>query len=156
VHTIGMGYDIHKVVPGRKLVIGGVHVPFFKGLWGHSDADVLVHAVIDAVLGAFMLGDIGKHFPDTDPQYMGVSSVELLARVEAKVAPLGKIEYIDTTIVAERPRMAEHTEAMREKIAGALKMPAERVSIKAKTSEGIGPVGEGLAIEAYAIALVER
>jgi 2-C-methyl-D-erythritol 2,4-cyclodiphosphate synthase len=151
-----MGYDIHKISPGRKLVIGGVEIPFFKGLWGHSDADVLVHAVIDAVLGAFALGDIGRHFPDTDPEFEGISSLDLLARVEAKIAPLGRVAYVDSTIVAERPRMAEHIDGMREKIAGALKVPVEKISIKAKTSEGIGPVGEGLAIEAYAIALVER
>jgi 2-C-methyl-D-erythritol 2,4-cyclodiphosphate synthase len=156
VYTIGTGYDIHKISPGRKLILGGVEVPFFKGLWGHSDADVLVHAVIDAVLGAFALGDIGRHFPDTDPAYEGISSLDLLARVEAKVASLGHVANIDSTIVAERPRLAEYIDAMRANLAGALKLPVEKVSVKAKTSEGLGPVGEGLAIEAYAIALVER
>ena len=155
-HTIGMGYDIHRIGTGRKLVLGGVDVPFFKGLWGHSDADVLVHAVIDAVLGAFALGDIGRHFPDSDPAYEGISSLELLSRVEAKVAQLGKIDHIDSTIVAERPKLAEYVDLMRANLAGALKLPVEKISIKAKTSEGLGPVGEGLAIEAYAVALVER
>ena len=151
-----MGYDIHRIGTGRKLVLGGVDVPFFKGLWGHSDADVLVHAVIDAVLGAFALGDIGRHFPDSDPAYEGISSLELLSRVEAKVAQLGKIDHIDSTIVAERPKLAEYVDLMRANLAGALKLPVEKISIKAKTSEGLGPVGEGLAIEAYAVALVER
>jgi len=155
-HTIGMGYDIHRLGPGRRLVVGGVDIPFPRGLVGHSDADVLSHAIIDALLGAFMLGDIGRSFPDSDAAYKDISSVDLLARVRERIAPLGKIGYIDSTIVAEAPRMAEHIDAMREKIAAALRVPAEKVSIKAKTAEGLGPVGDGLAIEAYAIALAER
>lgn len=152
---IGMGYDVHRLAPNRKLIIGGVDIPFFRGLWGHSDADVLVHAVIDAILGAFSMGDIGTHFPDSDAQYKGVASTELLARVREKSAALGRIQNIDSTIVAERPKMAPHIEAMRNRIAGILQVPVERISIKAKTAEGTGPVGEGLAIEAYAVALVE-
>jgi 2-C-methyl-D-erythritol 2,4-cyclodiphosphate synthase len=150
-----MGYDVHRLAPNRKLIIGGVDIPFFRGLWGHSDADVLVHAVIDAILGAFSMGDIGTHFPDSDAQYKGVASTELLARVREKSAALGRIQNIDSTIVAERPKMAPHIEAMRNRIAGILQVPVERISIKAKTAEGTGPVGEGLAIEAYAVALVE-
>jgi len=156
VHTIGMGYDIHRLGPGRSLVVGGVDIPFPKGLVGHSDADALIHAIIDALLGAFMLGDIGRTFPDGDAAYKDISSVELLARVRERIAPLGTIGYIDSTVVAEAPRMAQHIDAMREKIAATLRVPAERVSIKAKTAEGLGPVGDGLAIEAYAIALSER
>lgn len=155
-HTIGMGYDIHRLGPGRKLVIGGIEIPFPRGLVGHSDADVLIHAIIDALLGAFMLGDIGRLFPDTDPTYRDIASTELLSRVREKIAPLGTIGYIDSTIVAEEPRMAPHLEAMREKIAATLGVPADKVSVKAKTSERLGPVGERLAIEAYAIALAER
>lgn len=152
---IGIGYDIHRLVPNRKLVLGGVDVPFFRGLWGHSDADVLVHAIIDATLGAFSLGDIGSHFPDSDVQYKGVASTDLLARVQEKIAALGTIQNIDSVIVAERPKMAPHIGAMRERIAGVLGIPVERISIKAKTAEGTGPVGEGQAIEAYAVALVD-
>ncbi|HVP57957.1 MAG TPA: 2-C-methyl-D-erythritol 2,4-cyclodiphosphate synthase [bacterium] len=151
-----MGYDIHRLGPGRKLVIGGIEIPFPRGLVGHSDADVLIHAIIDALLGAFMLGDIGRLFPDTDPTYRDIASTELLSRVREKIAPLGTIGYIDSTIVAEEPRMAPHLEAMREKIAATLGVPADKVSVKAKTSERLGPVGERLAIEAYAIALAER
>ena len=153
---IGMGYDIHKLGPGRMLIIGGIEIPFFKGLWGHSDADVLIHAVIDALLGACTLGDIGNHFPDSDPQYKGISSLELLARIEDKISKLGRLEHLDSTIVAERPRMAPYIDAMRARIAETLKVPVEKISIKAKTAEGTGPVGEGLVIEAYAIALVDR
>jgi 2-C-methyl-D-erythritol 2,4-cyclodiphosphate synthase len=152
---IGTGYDIHKLGPGRKLVIGGVEIPFFRGLWGHSDADVLIHAVIDALLGACALGDIGTHFPDSDPQYKGISSVDLLARIQQVVAGLGKIEHIDSTIVAERPRLAPHIGAMRARIAEVLKVPIEKVSIKAKTAEGVGPIGEGVAIEAHAVVLID-
>lgn len=150
-----MGYDVHRLAPNRKLVLGGVEIPFFRGLWGHSDADVLIHAVIDAILGAFSMGDIGGHFPDTDAQYKGMASTDLLARVQEKSAPLGTIQNIDSVIVAERPRMAPYIEAMRERISGILRVPVEKISIKAKTAEGMGPVGEGLAIEAYAVALVD-
>lgn len=152
---IGTGYDIHRLVPGRKLVIGGVEIPFFRGLWGHSDADVLIHAIIDAILGACCLGDIGSHFPDSDPDLKGISSVELLGRVREKLAPLGRVQNIDSTVVAERPKLAPYMDAMRSRIAEALGIPAESVSVKAKTAEGTGPVGEGLAVEAHAAVLVE-
>jgi 2-C-methyl-D-erythritol 2,4-cyclodiphosphate synthase len=152
---IGTGYDIHRLVPGRKLMIGGVEIPFFRGLWGHSDADVLIHAIIDAILGACCLGDIGSHFPDSDPDLKGIAGVELLSRVRAKIAPLGRISNIDATVVAERPKLAPYIVAMRDRIAEALGIAAETVSVKAKTAEGTGPVGEGLAVEAHAAVLVE-
>jgi 2-C-methyl-D-erythritol 2,4-cyclodiphosphate synthase len=152
---IGMGYDIHRLAPNRKLILGGVDVPFFRGLWGHSDADVLIHAVIDAILGAFSMGDIGTHFPDSDNQYRGMASTDLLGEIAKKTAALGTIQNIDSTIVAERPKMAPYITAMRGRISGILEIPVERVSVKAKTAEGTGPVGEGLAIEAHAVALVD-
>ena len=152
---VGIGYDIHRLTSGRKLVIGGVEIPFFRGLWGHSDGDVLIHAVIDAILGACALGDIGRHFPDTDEQYRGIASTELLARVEEMLAERCRVENIDSTIVAERPKLAPYIDAMRARIAEKLKIPIEKISIKAKTAEGVGPLGEGLAIEAHAVALVD-
>jgi 2-C-methyl-D-erythritol 2,4-cyclodiphosphate synthase len=150
-----MGYDIHRLAPNRKLIVGGVEVPFFRGLWGHSDADVLVHAVIDAILGAFSMGDIGSHFPDSDVQYKDASSTDLLARIREKSADLGTIHNVDSVIIAERPKMAPYIGEMRERIAGILGIPVERVSVKAKTAEGTGAVGDGQAIEAYAVALVD-
>lgn len=152
---VGIGYDIHRLTPGRKLVIGGVEIPFFRGLWGHSDGDVLIHAVIDAILGACALGDIGRHFPDTDEQYRGIASTELLARVEEMIVERCRVENIDSTIVAERPKLAPYIDAMQARIAEKLKIPIEKISIKAKTAEGVGPLGEGLAIEAHAVALVD-
>ena len=152
---VGIGYDIHRLTPGRKLIIGGVEIPFFGGLWGHSDGDVLIHAVIDAILGACALGDIGRHFPDTDEQYRGIASTELLARVEEMIVERCRVENIDSTIVAERPKLAPYIDAMRARIAEKLKIPIEKISIKAKTAEGVGPLGEGLAIEAHAVALVD-
>jgi 2-C-methyl-D-erythritol 2,4-cyclodiphosphate synthase len=151
---IGMGYDIHRLVPGRRLVLGGVEIPFSRGLLGHSDADVVIHAVIDALLGACSLGDIGSRFPDDDSLYEGMASTELLARVAA-LPEAGRVQNIDATVVAQEPRIAPHVEAMRGQIAKTLSIPAGNVSIKAKTANGIGPVGEGLAIEAYAVALVD-
>ena len=150
-----MGYDIHRLTAGRKMVIGGVEIPSTEGLLGHSDADVLLHAVIDALLGACSLGDIGTHFPDSDERYRGIASTDLLARAAEKVAAVGRIQNMDATVVIERPRMAPHIEAMRARIAAVLGIPVESVSIKAKTAEGTGPVGEGKAVEAYAVALVE-
>ena len=152
---VGIGYDIHRLTLGRKLIIGGVEIPFFRGLWGHSDGDVLIHAVIDAILGACALGDIGRHFPDTDEQYRGIASTELLARVEEMIAERCRVENIDSTIVAERPKLAPYIDAMRARIAEKLKIAIEKISIKAKTAEGVGPLGEGLAIEAHAVALVD-
>jgi len=152
---VGMGYDIHRLAEDRKLLLGGVEIPHDKGLKGHSDGDVLVHAMIDAIFGACNLGDIGTHFPDTDPQYEGVSGVELLEKTRKIVEERGRIEHIDSTVVAEAPRLAEHIPAMKERIAEALGIRPEIVSIKAKTAEGLGDVGRERAIEAYAIAMVD-
>jgi 2-C-methyl-D-erythritol 2,4-cyclodiphosphate synthase len=152
---IGMGYDIHRLAEGRKLILGGVEIPSEKGLVGHSDGDVLIHAIIDAVLGACTLGDIGYHFPDDDPEYEGIASRELLARIRAKIVKMGRVEHIDSTVVAEQPKLAPHIEAMRETVSSILKIPIDKISIKATTAEGLGPVGEGEAIEAHAVALVD-
>jgi 2-C-methyl-D-erythritol 2,4-cyclodiphosphate synthase len=152
---VGMGYDIHRLAEGRKLLLGGVEIPHETGLAGYSDGDALIHAMIDAVLGACNLGDIGTHFPDTDPEYEGISGVELLARTREIVELRGRIEHIDSTVVAEAPRLASHIPAMKQVVAEALGMRPENVSIKAKTAEGLGDVGGGRAIEAYAIAMVE-
>jgi 2-C-methyl-D-erythritol 2,4-cyclodiphosphate synthase len=150
-----MGYDIHRLAEGRKLILGGVEIPSEKGLVGHSDGDVLIHAIIDAVLGACTLGDIGYHFPDDDPEYEGIASRELLARIRAKIVKMGRVEHIDSTVVAEQPKLAPHIEAMRETVSSILKIPIDKISIKATTAEGLGPVGEGEAIEAHAVALVD-
>jgi 2-C-methyl-D-erythritol 2,4-cyclodiphosphate synthase len=152
---IGTGYDIHRLAQDRKLMVGGVEVPHDKGLAGHSDGDVLIHAIIDAVLGACSLGDIGYHFPDDDPQYKDMAGRDLLARLRQKIVKMGRIEHIDTTVVIERPKLAPHTRAMRETIAGVLKIPIDKISIKAKTAEGLGPVGQEQAVEAYAVVLVD-
>jgi 2-C-methyl-D-erythritol 2,4-cyclodiphosphate synthase len=152
---VGTGYDIHRLVEGRKLLLGCVEIPNSKGLKGHSDGDVLVHAMIDAIFGACNLGDIGTHFPDTDPRYKGVSGTDLLEATRKIVEERGRIEHIDSTVVAEAPRLAEHIPAMKEGIAGALGIQPQNISIKAKTAEGLGDVGRERAIEAYAIAMVE-
>ena len=152
---IGFGYDVHPLVAGRKLILGGVEIPYKKGLGGHSDADVLLHAVCDALLGAMGEGDIGKHFPNTDPQWRGISSLRLLKMVATKMNDLGlTVENIDTTVVAEEPRLGPHIPQMAEGIAGTLGIPARRVNIKATTSEGLGFVGEGKGIVAQAIVLL--
>lgn len=152
---VGLGYDVHRLVEGRKLLLGGVEIPHDRGLKGHSDGDVLVHAMIDAIFGACNLGDIGTHFPDTDPKYKGVSGAELLEKTREIVEERGRIEHIDSTVVAEAPRLRDHIPAMKEHIAEALGIRPENVSIKAKTAEGLGDVGRGRAIEAHAIAMVE-
>lgn len=152
---VGTGYDIHRLEAGRKLVIGGVEVPHDKGPVGHSDGDVLIHAIMDAILGACSLGDIGYHFPDDDPQYEGMASRELLDRLQTKIVKMGRVEHIDTTVVLERPKLGPHIEQMRTTIADVLEVPIDKVSIKAKTAEGLGPVGAGEAVEAYAVALVD-
>jgi 2-C-methyl-D-erythritol 2,4-cyclodiphosphate synthase len=153
---IGEGWDLHALVPGRKLVIGGVHIPFERGLLGHSDADVLLHAITDALLGAAALGDIGGMFPDTDPQFRDADSLVLLAEAARRVRELGfAIANIDSTVIAQAPRLAPHVAAMRERIAIALDLQAHRVNVKAKTAEKLGPVGQGLAIEARAIVLLQ-
>jgi 2-C-methyl-D-erythritol 2,4-cyclodiphosphate synthase len=153
---IGTGYDIHRLVEGRRLILGGVEIPFDRGLLGHSDSDVLSHAVCDALLGAAALGDIGSHFPDTDPQFQGASSLVLLARVAHMLGGAGyKIANIDATILAERPRLATFINRMREHVASALVVDLDQVSVKAKTGEGLGEVGNGEAIAAHAVALIE-
>jgi 2-C-methyl-D-erythritol 2,4-cyclodiphosphate synthase len=153
---IGEGWDIHALVPGRKLVIGGVHIPFERGLMGHSDADVLLHAITDALLGAAGLGDIGGMFPDTDAQFKGADSLVLLAQAARRVRERGfAIGNIDSTVIAQAPRLAPHVKAMRERIASALDLQPDRVNVKAKTAEKLGPVGQGLAIEARAIVLLQ-
>ena len=153
---IGMGYDVHKLVDGRKLIIGGVEIPYEKGLLGHSDADVLLHAIMDALLGAAALGDIGKHFPDTDPAYAGADSLKLLACVgELLTQKLFFVGNIDATIIAQRPKMASYIMQMRENIAKTLQIDIEQVNIKATTEEGLGFTGSGEGISAQAICLLE-
>ena len=152
---IGEGWDVHALVPGRRLVIGGVDIPHTAGLLGHSDADVLLHAITDALLGAAALGDIGTHFPDTDAQFRGADSVVLLQEAVRRVRAQGyEIGNIDSTVVAQAPRLAAHIPAMRDRIAGALGLGLDQVNVKAKTAERMGPVGQCLAIEARAVALL--
>ena len=154
---IGEGWDIHALVPGRRLVLGGVQVPHALGLLGHSDADVLLHAFTDALLGAAVLGDIGTHFPDSDAQFRGADSAVLLAEALRRVRAAGwEVGNIDSTIVAQAPRLAAHIPAMRTRIADALGLETGQINIKAKTAERLGPVGQGLAIEARAVALLVR
>jgi 2-C-methyl-D-erythritol 2,4-cyclodiphosphate synthase len=153
---IGEGWDTHALVPGRALVIGGVTIPFERGLLGHSDADVLLHAITDALLGAAGLGDIGRHFPDTDERFRGADSLRLLAEAAGRVREQGwQIGNVDGTVLAQAPKLAPHVDAMRERIAQALGIAAAQVNVKAKTAERLGPVGEGAAIEARAIALLQ-
>ncbi|MBA4111850.1 MAG: 2-C-methyl-D-erythritol 2,4-cyclodiphosphate synthase [Verminephrobacter sp.] len=152
---IGEGWDVHALVPGRRLVIGGVDIPHTAGLLGHSDADVLLHAITDALLGAAALGDIGTHFPDTDAQFRGADSVVLLQEAVRRVRTQGyEVGNIDSTVVAQAPRLAAHIPAMRERIAEALGLGLDQVNVKAKTAERMGPVGQCLAIEARAVALL--
>ena len=152
---IGLGYDIHRLSEGRRLIIGGVEIPHGKGPEGHSDGDVLIHAIIDAILGACAMGDIGTHFPDTDPEYKDMASTELLRRIKEKVAKVGRVEYLDSVVVIERPRLAPHMDDIRQALADALEIPVEKISVKAKTAEGLGAVGKEEAIEAYAVAMVD-
>ena len=153
---IGYGYDVHRLVEGRRLILGGVDIPWEKGLLGHSDADVLTHALMDALLGAAALGDIGQHFPDKDPAYEGADSVELLCRVCALLREHGyRVGNVDCTLVAQRPKLMPHIPAMRERLAEAMEVPVDRVSVKATTEEGLGFSGEGLGIAAHAVALLE-
>jgi len=152
---IGEGWDIHALVPGRKLLIGGVEIPFDRGLLGHSDADVLLHAITDALLGAAGLGDIGKHFPDTDERFKGADSIVLLTEAAHRIREQGfQIGNIDSTVIAQAPKLAPHIEAMRTRIALALDLAPAQVNVKAKTAEKLGPVGQGLCIEARAVALL--
>jgi 2-C-methyl-D-erythritol 2,4-cyclodiphosphate synthase len=154
---IGNGYDVHKLVAGRKLILGGVDVPHIKGLLGHSDADVLLHALSDAILGAIGEGDIGRHFPDTDPTYKGADSIKLLRHVMALADAKGfRVGNVDTTIVAQRPKLASFIPQMRLNIARALATEEERVNVKATTTEELGFAGRGEGIAAYAVALMEK
>ncbi|MCH5344824.1 MAG: 2-C-methyl-D-erythritol 2,4-cyclodiphosphate synthase [Acetatifactor sp.] len=152
---IGMGYDVHKLVEGRDLILGGVNIPYEKGLLGHSDADVLLHAIMDALLGAAALGDIGKHFPDTDPAYKGISSIELLKKVGSLLEEEGfLIENIDATIIAQEPKMRPHIDVMRENIAHALAIEVGQINVKATTEEGLGFTGTGEGISSQAICML--
>ena len=154
---VGMGYDVHKLVEGRDLIMGGVKIDYEKGLLGHSDADVLLHAISDALLGAAALGDIGKHFPDTDPKYKGADSLKLLEHVGKLLEEhLYVIENIDATIIAQRPKMAPHIPTMRENIARVLGLEVDQVNVKATTEEGLGFTGSGEGISSQAICLIEK
>jgi len=154
---VGEGWDVHALVEGRQLILGGIAIPYEKGLLGHSDADALLHAITDALLGAAGLGDIGRHFPDTDARFKGADSSVLLAEAAARVRAQGwQIGNVDSTIIAQAPKMAPHIPAMRERIAATLGLAAEQVNVKAKTAEKLGPVGQGLSIEARAVVLLGR
>lgn len=154
---VGYGYDVHRLTEGRKCIIGGVDIPFEKGLLGHSDADVLLHAITDALLGAAALGDIGSHFPDTDPNYAGADSLLLLKEAARLVRQAGwQIGNVDSTVVAQRPKLAPHIRQMRENIALALEISPEQISVKGKTEEGLGFTGTGEGIAAHAVCLLEK
>ena len=154
---IGMGYDVHKLVEDRDLILGGVKIPYSLGLLGHSDADVLLHAIMDSLLGAAALGDIGKHFPDTDEKYKNISSIELLKHVGKLLEQHNYIiGNIDATIIAQRPKMAPHIPDMRKNIANALNISLDQINVKATTEEGLGFTGEGLGISSQAICLIQN
>lgn len=156
-YRIGQGYDVHRLTEGRKLILGGVEIPWELGLLGHSDADVLLHAIMDALLGAAALGDIGKLFPDTDERYFGADSLELLKTVGELMDSKGwQIVNIDSTVVAQRPKLADHIPMMRRRIAGALRLDPDRVSVKATTEERLGFTGRGEGISAQAVALIRE
>jgi len=152
---IGFGFDVHKLAEGRKLILGGLEIPFEKGLLGHSDADVLLHAICDALLGAAVLGDIGKHFPDTDARFKGISSIELLKNVGELLRNNNySVVNIDSTLVLERPKIAPYIDKMRKNIAEALSIPVDAVSVKATTNEKMGFIGSGEGAVAYAVAMI--
>lgn len=154
---IGHGYDVHRLVEGRRLIIGGVDIPYEKGLLGHSDADVLLHAISDAILGAIAEGDIGRHFPDTDPCYKGADSLKLLSHVMALADGKGyRVGNVDATIIAQRPKMAPHIPQMRDNIANALNCEVDRINVKATTTEELGFAGRGEGIASHAVALMEN
>ena len=154
---IGHGYDVHKLVEGRDLILGGVKIPYEKGLLGHSDADVLLHAVSDSLLGAAALGDIGKHFPDTDPAYKGADSLELLRIVGEKVREAGyKVGNVDVTMIAQRPKLKDHIPTMRENIARVLNIDVGQVNVKATTEEHLGFTGDGSGMACHAVCLLEK
>lgn len=153
---VGMGYDVHRLVEERRLILGGVEIPYEKGLLGHSDADVLLHAIMDAMLGAAALGDIGRHFPDTDPAYKGANSMVLLQACREKLRATGyRVHNLDALICAQAPKMAPHIETMRANIARALQLDVDAVNVKATTTERLGFVGDGSGISAYAVCLLE-
>ena len=153
---IGHGYDVHKLVEGRKLIMGGVEIPYEKGLLGHSDADVLLHAISDALLGAAALGDIGKLFPDTDPQFKGADSMVLMAEVYRNIKAKGyKVVNVDATIIAQRPKMRSYIDTMRANIAKTLECDIDCINVKATTEEGMGFTGEGMGISAHAVCLID-
>ncbi len=152
----GTGYDVHSLIPGRRLVLGGIDIPFDKGLSGWSDADVLTHAIIDALLGAAALGDIGSHFPPGNPEYKDISSMILLEKVRDELAENGwRVNNVDVTILAERPRLRDHVDQMRERLSQALNVDISQVSVKTSTSDGLGFVGRGEGMTAYAVATLE-
>ena len=154
---VGMGYDVHKLTEGRKLILGGVEIPYEKGLLGHSDADVLLHAIMDALLGAASLGDIGKHFPDTDPAYKGISSIKLLEHVGKLLDDrMYVIENIDATVIAQRPKLASYIPQMKKNIANVLGIQEGQVNVKATTEEGLGFTGSGEGISSQAICAIEK
>lgn len=154
---VGMGYDVHKLTENRDLILGGVKIPWEKGLLGHSDADVLIHAVMDALLGAAALGDIGKHFPDTDPAYKGISSLKLLSHVMELLKENGfSVGNVDAVIIAQKPKMAPHIPKMRENLAEAMGISQDRVNVKATTEEGLGFTGRGEGIASQAVCLLEE
>ena len=154
---IGHGYDVHRLTEGRKLILGGVEIPYEKGLLGHSDADVLTHALMDALLGAAALGDIGQHFPDSDDRYLGADSIELLIKVCALLDGRGyRVGNADITVIAQRPKLAPYIPRMRERLAEAMGVETDAVNVKATTEEKLGFTGEGLGIAAHAVALLER
>jgi 2-C-methyl-D-erythritol 2,4-cyclodiphosphate synthase len=156
-YRTGLGWDVHRLAPGRPLILGGIAIPAESGLDGHSDADVLSHAITDAILGAAALGDIGMHFPDTDPRWRDADSMTFLRHAAALVAEKGyRLVNVDSTVILERPRLKDYRQAIREKLAGALGLAVDRVSVKFKTAEKVGPVGEGRSAEAQAIATVEQ
>ena len=151
-HRTGLGWDVHRLAPGRPLILGGITIPSELGLEGHSDADVLAHAITDAILGAAALGDIGMHFPDTDPRWQGAGSLMFLAHARDLAHGLGlRIVNVDSTVILERPKLKDYRDAIRRQLAATLELDAERVSVKFKTAEKMGPVGEGRSAEAQAI-----
>jgi 2-C-methyl-D-erythritol 2,4-cyclodiphosphate synthase len=156
-YRTGQGWDVHRIAPGRPLILGGVTVPCEFGLEGHSDADVLAHAITDALLGALALGDIGMHFPDSDPRWKGADSLRFLRHARDLAAEAGyRILNVDSTVILERPKLKDYRLAIREQLASTLQLEVERVSVKFKTAEGVGPVGEGRSAEAQAIVTLER
>jgi 2-C-methyl-D-erythritol 2,4-cyclodiphosphate synthase len=156
-NRIGIGYDIHRLVEGRRLVLGGVEIPFEKGLLGHSDSDVLSHAIFDALLGAAALGDIGAHFPDTDPRWADASSVDFLVHAVELITERGySIANVDATVITEQPKLRPYIQAMRERLASILRIDVDQVNVKAKTNEGLESIGRGEAMAAQAVALLRK